>query len=65
MTEETDSSVSTPLGASKLRWVYVAGIALNVVALAVALRAGERLAALTLGVVILYLGVRFRMLRSS
>jgi len=65
MTEESDTAGSLPLGAGQLRWVYAAGIALNVVALAVAVRTGERLAAVTLGVVIVYLGIRFRMISSS
>jgi len=65
MTDETETAGSSPIGASQLRWIYVAGIALNVVALAVAARSGEPLIALTLGVVIVYLGIRYRMLGSS
>jgi hypothetical protein len=62
MSEGTDGTGSLPITAGQLRWVYVAGIALNLAALALAVRTGERVVALTLGVVIVYLGVRYRML---
>jgi hypothetical protein len=65
MTEGTDATGSLPITAGQLRWVYVAGIALNAVALGLAVRTGEQLIALTLGVVIVYLVVRFRMLGAS
>lgn len=62
MSEGTDGTGSLPITAGQLRWIYAAGIALNVVALGLAVSTGERLVALTLGVVIVYLGVRYQML---
>ena len=59
MTRETDAS---PLTDSRLRLVYVAGIALNVIALTIAASAGETLIALTFGVIIVYLGIRYWMI---
>ncbi|SDJ92629.1 hypothetical protein SAMN05216226_11217 [Halovenus aranensis] len=63
MTEETESSL--PIARGTLRVVYLVGIALNVVALTVAAAAGETVGALTLGLIIVYLGVRYRMLDVS
>lgn len=63
MTEETESSL--PIAKRTLRVVYLVGIALNVVALTVAAAAGETVGALTLGLIIVYLGVRYRMLDVS
>jgi len=61
MSEETSSSIPT----RTLRVVYLVGIALNAVALAIAARAGQLAGALTLGLIIVYLGVRYRMLDRS
>lgn len=60
MSDDSDSSLLTD---GRLGVVYVAGIALNVVAGAVAAMSGQPLAAITFGVVIVYLGARFWMLR--
>lgn len=65
MTEETDTSGPLPITARQLGWVYIAGIALNVLALLVAATTGEMLGALTLGVVIVYLSIRYWMLDTS
>lgn len=65
MSEETESSGPLPITKGQLRWVYVAGMALNVVALLIAATTGELLGALTLVVVIVYLSVRYRMLDTS
>jgi len=62
MTEETELS---PLTDSRLRLVYVAGIALNVVALTAAASAGEWPIAVTFGVVIVYLCFRLWMVATS
>jgi len=64
MSEEPESE-SSLLTANLLRLVYVAGIALNTLALAAAVRAGQTLAALTLGVVIVYLCLRYWMVVRS
>ena len=61
MGEETDDLRSSRLTDSRLRLVYVAGLALNVFALAAAASAGETLVAVTFGVVIVYLCVRYWM----
>lgn len=63
MAEETAGSL--PVSSGLLRWIYVAGIALNLIALAVAVQTGQMVGALTLGLVIVYLSVRFWMLQSS
>jgi hypothetical protein len=66
MTEEkTEASESSPLTDSRLRLVYVAGIALNVVALSGAVMAGEWLFAVTFGIVIVYLCFRYWLIVSS
>jgi len=65
MTEETEASGSLPVTDRQLRVVYIAGIALNAIALLVAARSGEMLAVLTLGLVIAYLCVRYWMLDTS
>jgi hypothetical protein len=56
---------SLPISGRQLRWVYVAGIALNLVALTVAVTTGQQLGALTLGLIIVYLSARYWLLRSS
>ena len=58
-------SRSSPLTDSRLRLVYVAGIALNLIALSIAATAGEILIALTFGIVIVYLSIRYWMIVSS
>jgi hypothetical protein len=65
MTEDTETSESSPMTNGRLRIVYVTGIALNVIALTIAAMADERLAALTLGIVIVYLSVRYWMIVTS
>jgi hypothetical protein len=65
MTEETGSSGPLPITDRQLRWVYLAGIALNILALLIAATTGETLGALTLVVIIVYLSFRYRMLDAS
>lgn len=60
-----DSSASSSVANRTLRVVYIVGIALNALALTIAARTGETVVALTLGLVIVYLGVRYRMLDSA
>ena len=62
MTEETKSSSALPFQKSHLRYVYVAGIALNLVALAVAVTSEQYVGAATLGLVVFYLSARLWML---
>jgi len=50
---------------SRLRLVYVAGIALNVVALSGAAMAGEWLFAVTFGIIIVYLLFRYWLIVTS
>jgi len=64
MTGKADASEPSP-SSTRLRLVYIAGIALNVIALAAAARAGEWLVAATFVVVLVYLGFRYRMTVSS
>ena len=63
MAEETTGSL--PISSGLLRWIYVAGIALNLVALVIAAQTGQTLGALTLGLVVVYLSARYWLLRSS
>ena len=49
----------------RLRLLYVVGIALNAVALATAAMAGETLFAVTFGIVMVYLGIRYWMVTSG
>lgn len=49
---------------SRLRVVYVAGIALNALALALSALAGEWLITATFAVILVYLGIRYRMVDS-
>jgi hypothetical protein len=63
MAEESDGAL--PVSSGLLGWIYVAGIGLNLVALVIAARTGQTLGALTLGLVIVYLSVRYWLLRSS
>ena len=60
-----EQSGSLPISSGLLRWIYVAGIALNLIALVIAAQTGQIIGALTLGIVIIYLSVRFWMLRGS
>lgn len=53
------------MSGSRLRLVYIAGIALNVVALVAAAFAGDWLISATFGVIIAYLCVRYWMLATS
>lgn len=63
--EETETSGSSPMTDSRLRLVYVAGIALNVVALSGAVMADEWLFAVTFGVIIAYLCFRYWLIVTS
>lgn len=54
----------SPMTGSRLRLVYVGGIALNVVALVAAAIAGDWLISVTFGVVIVYLCFRYWLLTS-
>lgn len=65
MTEETETAGPLPITVSQLRWVYLAGIALNILALLIAATTGEMLGALTLVIIVVYLSVRYRMLETS
>jgi Flp pilus assembly protein TadB len=65
MTEKTETSDSSAVTDSRLRLLYVAGIALNVIALASAVRAGELLIAVTFVVVLAYLCFRYWTTRTS
>lgn len=62
---EKDTEASSPLTDSRLRLVYVAGIAFNLFALSAAATAGEWLFAVTFGVIIVYLGIRYWMVTTS
>ena len=62
MTNETGTKDSSPLTDSRLRLIYVAGIAINVIALTAAAQAGELLFAGTFVVIIAYLCVRYWMI---
>lgn len=59
MDEQTEDSDSSPVTDSRLRLVYVAGIALNIVALASAVMAGELLFGGTFVLVLVYLCFRY------
>jgi hypothetical protein len=59
MTEKTEPSESSPVTDSRLRLVYVAGIALNVIALVSAATAGELLVAGTFVLILAYLCFRY------
>jgi hypothetical protein len=61
MDEDTEASGSSPITDGRLRLVYVAGIALNLVALYGAARAGEWLFAVTFGFIIAYICFRYWM----
>lgn len=60
-----DTTESSPLSDRRLRLVYLAGIALNVIALASAVLAREWLVSVTFGVILVYLAVRYRTIPSS
>jgi hypothetical protein len=60
-----ESAGSLPISNGLLRWIYVAGITLNLIALVIAARTGQTLGALTLGLIIVYLTARYWLLRSS
>lgn len=62
MTGDTETQESSLTLASRLQLVYVAGIALNAVALSTSAIAGEWLIAGTFGVVIAYLCLRYWMI---
>ncbi|MFC6717668.1 hypothetical protein ACFQGT_08520 [Natrialbaceae archaeon GCM10025810] len=53
------------MDSSRLKPVYLFGIALNAIALAYALWSGSTLYAATFGLVVVYLAVRYRMLSSA
>jgi len=65
MTEDETAAESSPLAGGKLRLVYVAGIAFNVIALAIAAMSEEWLFAGTFALVIVYLCARYWMLANS
>jgi hypothetical protein len=58
-------SESSPLTDSRLRLIYVAGIALNAIALTAAATAGQLVISLTFGFVIVYLGFRYWLIATS
>lgn len=49
----------------RLRWLYVAGIAFNAVALVAAASSGATLYAGTFGLIVVYLGIRYWMVARS
>jgi hypothetical protein len=59
MTERTEESESSAVTGSRLRLLYVAGIALNTIALASAVRAGELVISATFVLILVYLCVRY------
>lgn len=65
MTEKNTETESSPLTDSRLRLVYVAGIAFNLFALSGAVMAEEWLFAVTFGVIIVYLCIRYWMVATS
>ena len=66
MTEkDVETSRSSLIRDSRLRLAYVAGIALNLVALSGALMEGEWLFGVTFGVIIAYLCIRYWMVVTS
>jgi hypothetical protein len=64
MTEKTEASSSSPLTDSRLRVLYIVGMAFNVVALAAAVSAGELVFAGTFVFVLVYLCFRYWMVLS-
>lgn len=65
MTEKTEMTELIPLTDSRLRLLYIAGIALNVIALAAAVRANELLVAVTFVFVLVYLCFRYWIILAS
>lgn len=66
MSEEKSNPLdSLPISATQLGWVYIAGIALNLVAVVFAVRNGQTFGAVTLGFIITYLAIRYWQLQSS
>lgn len=63
--EDVEMSRSSLIMDSRLRLLYVAGIALNLIALSGAVMAGERLFAVTFGIIVVYLCVRYWMVVTS
>lgn len=59
MTQDGEASESSPLTDNRLRLLYTAGIAFNVIALVSAVRAGELLFAVTFVFVLAYLCFRY------
>ncbi|WP_174811746.1 hypothetical protein [Salinadaptatus halalkaliphilus] len=49
----------------RMRLLYVVGIAFNLIALSVSVNAGETLFAVTFGVIVVYLGVRYWMIATG
>lgn len=65
MTGKEEQSSALSLTDSRLRLVYIAGLAVNAIALTAAAMAGDWLITATFGVVILYLGLRYWMVATS
>ncbi|MGK2230030.1 MAG: hypothetical protein ACI9QA_000180 [Methanobacteriota archaeon] len=66
MTEEdAEKSASSPITDSRLRLVYVAGIALNLIALYGAVTADEWLFAVTFMIILIYISIRYWMVARS
>jgi len=59
MTDKTETSESSTITDSRLRLVYIAGIALNILALVSAVRAGELFISVTFVLILVYLCVRY------
>jgi hypothetical protein len=59
------STESSPLTDGRLRLVYIAGIALNAIALTAAATTGQPIITLTFGFVIVYLGFRYWLIVTS
>lgn len=59
MTEKTETSEPSPSTDNRLRLLYIAGIALNTVALASAVSAGELVISATFVLILVYLCFRY------
>jgi len=59
MTDKTETSESSTITDRRLRLVYIAGIALNILALVSAVRAGELFISVTFVLILVYLCVRY------
>lgn len=61
MADEPETEKPSALTDRRLRIIYIVGIAFNLIALSIAIEAGEPLFILTFAVIIAYLAVRYWM----